>query len=83
MHFNWLTRTLFPDIVKQMEILMATVDQVKEAIAAEKEQVQVKLDELASEIQVLKDVIANGGTVTEEELDSVLEAVNNIFTPAE
>lgn len=62
---------------------MATVDQLKEAIAAEQAQVQTRLDELAVEIQTLKDVIAAGGTVTEEELDSVLEAVNNIFTPAE
>ncbi len=62
---------------------MATVNEIKEAIEAEKVEVQTKLDALASEIQILKDVIAAGGTVSEADLDEVLVGVNNIFTPAE
>ncbi len=73
MRFSWLTRTLFPDIVKQMEILMATVTQILEAIAAEKEEVRAAL-------QALKDIIAGGGTIKESDLDAVLEAITDIHT---
>lgn len=78
---NWLARLLFPEIFQRMEQLMATVDQLIEAVANEKAEVQEKLNALQNEIQALKDQIANGGTVTEEQLESVLSAVQNIFVP--
>jgi hypothetical protein len=63
------------------DLIMATVQQLEEAIAAEKVEVTTKIDALAAEIVALKDQIAQGGTITEEQLDAVLFGVQNIFTP--
>lgn len=68
-----LTRLLFPDLIKQMEHLMATVNDLIEAVAAEKEQVRAA-------IQALKDQIANGAQITEADLDAVLDAIIDIHT---
>jgi ABC-type transporter Mla subunit MlaD len=64
------------------EHIMATVQELVDAIAAEKDEVTNKLDALAVEIQALKDQIAQGGTITEAQLDSVLVGIQDIFTPA-
>ena len=64
------------------EHIMATVQALVDAIAAEKAEVTDKLDALADEIQALKDQIAQGGTITEAQLDSVLVGIQDIFTPA-
>ena len=61
---------------------MATVQALVDAIAAEKAEVTDKLDALADEIQALKDQIAQGGTITEAQLDSVLVGIQDIFTEA-
>jgi hypothetical protein len=61
---------------------MATVQQLKDAIAAEAAEVKVKLDELEATVTALRDQIAAGGSVTEAQLDEVLLGVQSIFTPA-
>lgn len=62
--------------------IMATLQQLKDAIASEAAEVKARVDALESEVKALKDQIANGGTVTEAQLDEVLTSVQNIFTPA-
>lgn len=68
-------------LFNQGESLMATVQELKDAVAVEKAEVQAKLAELATEVQALKDVIAAGGNVTEAQLTEVLDAIRDIFTP--
>ena len=68
--------------VNLKEYMMATVQELVDAIAAEKAEVAGKLDALAVEIQALKDQIAQGGTITEEQLNVVLVGIQDIFTPA-
>jgi flagellar hook-associated protein FlgK len=63
-----------------METIMATLQQVRDAVAAEGQEVANRLNELATEIQSLKDQIANGNPVTEADLDTLLTDVQNIFT---
>ena len=58
---------------------MATLQEVKDAIAEEKTQVLNKLTELNTEIQALKDQIAAGSPVTVADLDDLKAAVNDIF----
>lgn len=61
---------------------MATVQDVKDAIAKEAEQVKQRLDELASTVQALRDQVANGSAATPEQLDELKVAVEGIFTPS-
>lgn len=65
---------------RKMEAVMASLEQVRDAVAAEAAEVKAHVDALGAEIQALKDQIANGGTVTEADLDQLLTDVNNIFT---
>ncbi len=67
---------------------MATKQDVLDAIAAEKAAVTAKLDaqtaqitDLNTQIQALKDQIANGSPVTPADLDDIVSAVHDIFTP--
>jgi methyl-accepting chemotaxis protein len=62
-------------------ILMATKQDVLDAIAAEKQQVADGLNALNQQIQDLKDQIANGQAVTATDLDEIASAVNDIFIP--
>lgn len=59
---------------------MATKQEVIDAIAAEKAEVQAKLDALGTEIQSLKDQIAAGSPVTPADLDEIVSLVHDIFT---
>ena len=61
--------------------IMANVQQVQDAIAAEKAQVSEKLAALAAEMQALRDQIAGGAAATPAQLDELIVAVQNIFTP--
>lgn len=61
---------------------MATKEEVLQAIADEKAQVQARLDELVARIAALEEQVANGGTVTAADLDEIKNGVQNIFTPA-
>ncbi len=70
--------------LKLMEIrIMATIQDLKDTIDAEKLQVSARLTTLAAEIQALKDQIAAGGTITEAQLDEVKVAIENIWNPPE
>jgi len=69
-------------ILERTENIMATLQEVKDAIAAEGVQVTEKINELMAEIQALKDQIASGSAVTPEQLDELLAAVEAIFSPA-
>lgn len=60
---------------------MTTLQELKDAqaqlatdIAAEKAEVQAKLADLTTQIQALKDQIAAGGTVTEQDMADLLTA---------
>lgn len=61
---------------------MATKQEVLDAIAAEKLEVTTAITNLNSQIQALKDQIANGSPVTAADLDDILNSVHDIFTPA-
>ena len=58
------------------ETNMATIQEIKTAIAEEAAEVKARVDALEAEVQVLKDQ----GTANAAELDSVLEGVRGIFT---
>ena len=64
-----------------MEAIMATKEEVLQAIAAEKAEVVAKLDSLDTEIQALKDQIAAGTAITPADLDEIQNAVHDIFVP--
>lgn len=61
--------------------IMATIQEVRDAAIREKAEVQVKLNAVAIEIQALRDQIANGGAATPEQLDELIAAITDIFTP--
>lgn len=68
--------------IEQLEgIIMATKQEVLDAIAAEKVEVLGKLNDLETQIQSLKDQIANGQAVTPADLDEIVSAVHDIFVP--
>jgi hypothetical protein len=69
------------EIHELRRLIMATKQEVLDAIAAEKTQVAAALDELAAQIQTLKDQIAAGTPVTAADLDDIVSAVNDIFIP--
>lgn len=60
---------------------MATIQDVQAAIDAEKAQVQVRLDELQASIVALQEQVAAGSAATPEQLDELVSAVQNIFSP--
>lgn len=64
---------------KQGETIMATLQDVKDAIAAEKAEITSKLADLDKQIQDLKDQIANGSPVTAADLDEIVSNVHDIF----
>lgn len=60
---------------------MATIQELKDAVANEAAEVKARLDELQANVQVLQDQIAAGGTITAADLDEVKAAIENIFVP--
>lgn len=62
---------------------MATKADVLQAIADEKAQVTTAVEDLNTQIQALKDQIANGIPVTPDDLDEIVTAVHDIFVPPE
>jgi hypothetical protein len=77
----WLCGQPNKDIKKLREDVMARLDDVLAAIAAEKEQVRVAFEDAKTLIQSLKDQIAAGTAATSEDLDMIKAAVENIFNP--
>ena len=59
--------------------IMASLQEVKDAIAQEKAEVVEKVEGLNAQIEELKNQIAAGGVVTAEQLDEVLDGIKNIF----
>lgn len=64
------------ELGKLRRLIMATKQEVLDAIEAEK-------NEVLSEIQKLKDQIANGSPVTAADLDDIVNAVKGIVVPTE
>jgi hypothetical protein len=62
--------------------IMASVQDLIDAANAEKAQVAARLAELSAQVQALRDQIAAGSAATPEQLDLVLQAITDIFTPA-
>lgn len=60
---------------------MSTVQDLKDAIDAERAQVAQAFQEMSDQIQALKDQIADGQVVSQADLDAMVEAVRNIYTP--
>ena len=77
MHQNVLAKINY-----KLEKIMATVQDVKDAVATEAAEVKARIDALAAEVQALKDQIAAGTAATPEQLDEILLSVQGIFTPA-
>ena len=61
---------------------MASIQDVKDAVANEAAEVKARLDELAFSVQALTEQLNDGDAVTAEQLDEVKVAIENIFTPA-
>jgi len=62
-------------------ILMATKQEVLDAIAEEKAQVLTAVEDFNQQIQALKDQIAEGTAITPADLDDIASAVHDIFIP--
>jgi len=67
----------------QQERIMATLQEVLDTIAAERAQVAANQAETLATIQALRDQIAagNGAGATPAQLDQLISAVQDIFTP--
>lgn len=67
----------------EQEHIMSKYDEVTAVVAAEKEQVRLKMVAVDAEIQALKDQIAAGGGdgATSAQLDILKAAIEEIFTP--
>lgn len=60
---------------------MITVAEIKQAAADEAAEVAARVGALEAEVQALKDQIAGGQIVTEEQMADLLASVKGIFTP--
>ena len=58
---------------------MATLQEVKDAVASEAAEVTAKVNELLAEIQRLNDLLAAGGAVTAADLDQLKADIEAIF----
>lgn len=76
------TDRLLNEVIERSKTIMATVEQVKQAVADEASEVKARVDALTAEVQALKDQIAAGTAATPEQLDEILASVKGIFTPA-
>ena len=70
------------DYLYQLELFMTTVQDLLNAAGNEASEVKARIDELEAKVQQLQDQIANGTPVTEAEMQSVKDAIHNIFTPS-
>jgi esterase/lipase len=77
-----LIKRILREINSLRRLIMATKQEVLDAIVAEKAQVLEGLTILNDQIQALKDQIASGTAVTAADLDEIVSAVNDIFIPA-
>jgi len=72
---------LIKEIHRLRREIMATKEEVLQAIADERQQVLAAVDALNVQIQALKDQIEAGTAVTAADLDDIVTAVNDIFIP--
>jgi len=66
-------------LINQGARIMATLEEVKAAIAAEKAEVAAKIAELTASIESLEAELANGTPVTAEDLQALVDGVKGIF----
>jgi len=71
-----------PDLLKIGERIMATLDEVKAAVAAEAQQVKDRVDALEAQVVALQEQVAAGGAATAADLDGLIVSIQGIFTPA-
>lgn len=64
------------------ECIMASIQELKDAVANEAAEVKTRLDELQEHIEALQEQLAAGENITAADLDEVKLAIENIFTPA-
>lgn len=58
--------------------LMATIEDLQAAITKEAEETRAKFQSFKTEIQALKDQLANGQVVTSEQLDALIAQIDGI-----
>lgn len=69
-------------IAHQGDTIMATIENVQEAIAAEKLQVTTALEALKAQVADLQAQVAAGSAATPEQLDALIVAIDAVYTPA-
>jgi hypothetical protein len=79
---EWLFRPIIRNIKINRRLIMATKQEVLDAIAAEKAEVGAKIEALDLQIQALQEQIAQGTAITAADLDEIQNAVHDIFIPA-
>ena len=72
------SRTLQRKLITQGALIMGTKQELEAAIAQVKLDLVAEKDEVAVEIQKLKDQIAQGSPVTPQDLDALIASVNEI-----
>lgn len=60
--------------------VMATIQDLKDAVVAEQAEVKARVDELEAQVLALQN--SGAGGATPEQLDEVMVAIKGIFTPA-
>jgi flagellar hook-associated protein FlgK len=77
----WLTRFLFPEVAKltkQMEQIMAAIDEIKEVAAEESAQVNARINELLERLATLE-----GQVLTAEQIEEIKTDIRAIYVPVE
>lgn len=72
-HFSFVTHH------QLKEAIMAVKQEILDAVAAERSQVQAKLDTLNARVKELEDKLAGGEVITAEDLAEIKTGINNIF----
>lgn len=67
-------------IMTTLQQIKDQISQVKQDIVSEKAEVQSKLSDLTAQIQVLTDQLNNGGVITQADLDNLSAQVADIDT---
>lgn len=85
-HYHYTDKNLFELLLltqTNISKIMAKLEELQAALADLQTTVDNKQAEIIAEIQSLKDQIANGGEVTDEDLDGLIATVNSIKTDLE
>src|SRR6188474_2174029 len=68
------------NIMTTLQDVQASIAALKQTVIAEKAEVKAKLDALSDQVQELTDQIANGGSVTPEDLTNLQTSIAEIST---